>query len=107
VDGPPPPASKPLSVVTFSVTFYGPVENLTHTVDVHTKRCRDSREVPPTSLEVAAVSSMVHPSATRSLRIHLLLGAFASKAVFSFKFFYKIGIIPISFVFDKYYPIMY
>ena len=30
-----------------------------------------------------------------------------SKALFSFKKFYKIGIVPLSFVFDKYYPIMY
>jgi len=29
------------------------------------------------------------------------------KALFSSKEFYKIGIVPISFVFDKYYPIMY
>lgn len=61
LDGPPPPASTPLSVVSFSIAFYGPVENLTHTVDVHTTWRRDSREVPPTTLEVAAVSSMVLP----------------------------------------------
>jgi len=32
---------------------------------------------------------------------------FSAKALFSFKNFYKIKIVPISFVFDKYYPIMY
>lgn len=62
VDRPTPPASTPLSIVTFFVAFYGHAENLTHTVDVHATQCQDSREVwiPRTTslLEVAAISTI-------------------------------------------------
>ena len=56
---PPPPTSPPVAVVTFSIAFYGPLENLTHAVRVDTPPCPEAPA--PTSVEIAAVSSMALP----------------------------------------------
>ena len=55
---PPPLASPPVAVVTFSIVFYGPLENLTHAVGVDTPPCPEPEAPAPTSVEIAAVSLM-------------------------------------------------